>query len=373
MEILLRGVEARVLGSYEKASAISATTFTCAGATVTRDCGTEEDCFDEEMLRSVRILWSCTQHIIRTFGTDAVPETTTDMDLVGKLLQARDDGSERQLASHFDDTLEQDLCNLVTEKMVHFEAVRATIELKLGAGSTENSNSSGQQLIRNQQRAARELPRKMEMLTMALFAHRLKISTLRERISAAISRRAEIGRRAHQRAALYDKELAPIRESLVNLPPCFSPPEEGRTVIFSQVAAESHGMLQQPSASVEQVFPQSLISVKVSSAHGQLAAEVARRCCAVLTAGERQLSSLHSAALAEAERAVATEGPLRAQIKLLDQLHEMEAVARQVLMELRKGSTDADEVDKLKADEAAFADSLKQHLDEQKQVVALLL
>ena len=372
MEILLRGVEARVLGSHEKASAISATTFTCAGATVTHDCGEEEECFDEEMLRSVRILWSCTQHIVRTFGTDAVPETTADNDLEGMLLQARDDGSER-LASQFDDTLEQDLCNLVTEKMEQFEAVRATIELKLGAGSTINSNISGQQLIRNQQRAARELPRKMEMLTMALFAHRLKISTLRQRISAAISRRAEIGRHAHQRAALYDKELARIREALVNLPSCFSAPKEGRTINFSRAAAESHGMLQQPSASVEQVFPQSLISVKVSSAHGRLAAEVARRCCAVLAAGERQLSSLHSAALAEAERAVATEGPLRAQIKLLDELHKMEAVARQVLMELRKGSTDADEVDKLKADEAAFAESLKQHLDEQKQVAALLL
>ena len=90
-------------------------------------------------------------------------------------------------------------------------------------------------------------------------------------------------------------------------------------------------------------------------------------------AGERQLISLHSAALATAEEAVATDGPLRAQIRLLDELQTMEALARQVLAELRKGSTDAADVQELKAAEAKFAESLKRHLHEQKDVVALLM
>jgi hypothetical protein len=51
----------------------------------------------------------------------------------------------------------------------------------------------------------------------------------------------------------------------------------------------------------------------------------------------------------------------------------MEALARQVLAELRKGSSDPNEVQDLKAAEAKFAESLKQHLLEQKDVVALLM
>lgn len=378
MEALLCAVEAVVLGGYEKASAVSATTFTCADTTVAQACDDAEEAefFNEDFLQSIRVMWKCTQHLVHALRADAVPKAATDKGLAAILLhckQSKDAGSGRQPASQFDETLEIDLCKLVTEKMEQFETVRATIELKLGAGSTEDSSISDKQRIRNQQRAARELPRKMEMLTMALFAHRLKISMLRERIVVAISRRAEIGRRLHQRVALYETELERIRAATVDLPLDFLVSAEHNTVEFSQVAAEFHEMLHQAEESVEQLFPQSLTSVKVSSAHGRLAAEAASRCRAVLAAGERQLISLHSAALATAEKAVATDGPLRAQIRLLDDLQTMEALARQVLAELRKGSSDPNEVQDLKAAEAKFAESLKQHLLEQKDVVALLM
>lgn len=375
MEALLCAVEAAVLGGYKKASAVSATTFTHGDTSVAAACdeGDKAEFFREDLVQSIRVMWKCTQQVVQIFRTDALPEAATDKGLAGILLHLTDDGSGRQAAPKFDKTLENDLRNLVTEKMEQFETVRATIELKLGAGSTEDGSICDKQLIRNRQRAARELPRKMEMLTMALFAHRLKISMLRERIVAAISHRAEIGRRSHERVALYETELERIRGATANLPTDFLASTECNTVEFLQVASEFHEMLQQAEESVEQIFPQLLTSVKVSSVHGRLAAEAASRCRAVLAAGERHLTSLHSAALATAEQAVATDGPLRAQIRLLDELQTMEALARQVLAELRKGSTDPNEVERLKAAEAEFGESLKQYLREQKDVVALLV
>ena len=69
---------------------------------------------------------------------------------------------------------------------------------------------------------------------------------------------------------------------------------------------------------------------------------------------------------------MSTDAPLRAQIKLLDALPELEASARQVLAELRAGANDLEAVQKLKQDEAEFAESLRKHLEEQQRVVALL-
>ena len=142
---------------------------------------------------------------------------------------------------------------------------------------------------------------------------------------------------------------------------------------FSDVAAEFREVLLRAEHSVQQIFPKSLTSVKVSSAHGRLTAEAASRCRSVLTAGKRRLVNLQSAAVAAVERAEATDGALRAQVKLLGELQTLEASARQVLSELRKGPSEPDEVEKLKANEVEFAASLKRHLDEQRQVAAWLV
>ena len=208
---------------------------------------------------------------------------------------------------------------------------------------------------------------------MALFAHRLKISMMQDRMAAALSRRAEIRRRAHQNAALYSNELERVKQALADAPQYSSMSEEGIEPEFSDVAAEFRQALLRAEHSVQQLFPKSLTSVKVSSAHGRLAAEAASRCRAVLAAGETRLVNLQSVAVAAIDHAEATDGALRAQIKLLGELQTLEASARQVLAELRKGSSEPDEVEKLKADEVEFAAALKQHLDEQKQVAAWLV
>ena len=239
MEALLLDVEAAVLGSYELASAVSATTFTCAemefrvdgvGAV---DGSGPADFFDEDMLESIRLLWSAARHVVLTLDTARRPEQGKSPDsLADVLLRGRDEGPAD---AHFDDTLEDELHRLVTERTAQFEAVRATIELKLGADvgadglprqGKDSTSTSDQRLIQNRKRAVRELPRKMEMLTMALFAHRIQVSALRERVLAAVAYRMEIGRRAEQRVTRYSRELERVRTAV------FDPVRPSARVLF---------------------------------------------------------------------------------------------------------------------------------------------
>lgn len=359
---------------------------------------------DEEMLKLLRSVWTAAQDLVQSLDDPAAVRL------------AKGTEPDFRLFPGYDPLLETDLHKLVMEEMKQFEAVRTTILVKQRSfeerlvsgeiGEPIRERISEQRMAHERKRAVKQLPRQMELFTMALFAHRLKISALKERAVAAIAAREEAAERYSWEAGDYNRQLQEVREiiSVTGRPETsglFEEPSKNVLLLPSGVQAQSRlsptpdddqaemqdcfaefrqMMAGGKDTTVDAVFPSRLVSSKMSEAHCLLAAEAAHRCKTVLAAGELRLAAVHAATLLRTQRVVQTDAVLKAQVQLLDRLPALEASARQVLKDLRAcadgQATDGEMLQqkvKVKEDEAVFAQALATHMKAQMELAGRLV